>query len=111
MRLRHLALALILLILFMVIAHVYSVGKEVSQEIGIYPDGRTVSVETYVRQYISELSPVKEQYGGRFYVTDVYASGGLGRVRYEDGHHAYIADFTYVIRSDTGIVINSFYLR
>lgn len=108
---RALGLGLILFILLMVISHVYAIGKEVSTEIGIYPDGRTVSVETYVRQHISELSPVKEVLGGRFYVTDIHASGGYGVVAYEDGHNAYTGEFTYSIRSDVGIIIETFYIR
>lgn len=108
---RPIALGLILFILFMVVAHVYSIGKEVSNEIGVYPDGRKVSVETYVRQHITELSPVKEVLGGKFYVTEIHASGGRGLVAYEDGHNAYLAEFTYSIRSDVGIIIESFYIK
>lgn len=100
-----------MLIVFIAIANIYAIGKDVSSEIGTFPDGRTVSVETYVKQHISELSPLKEVLGGKYYVTEIQASGGIGAVSYEDGHVAHVADFTYAIHSDVGITIDSFSVR
>ena len=73
--------------------------------------GKLMSVESYVSQSISELSPVKEQLGGKFYVTDIQIADGKGTVSYEDGHSAYTADFTYSSSDRTGHTISSFVIR
>ncbi|MES2994684.1 MAG: hypothetical protein V4681_01460 [Patescibacteria group bacterium] len=66
--------------------------------------------ETYVREHISELSPLPEVLGGTFYVTSIHADSGAGIVSYEDGHNAYTADFRYA--SDSGkITVTSFVIR
>ncbi len=67
-------------------------------------------VEAYVRENISELSPVKEQFGGTYYVTQIRADSGRGIVSYEDGHFAYTADFTYDT-TNTMVRITSFTVR
>jgi len=72
---------------------------------------RAVSVETYIKKHIREFSPVKEQLGGTFYVTEVEAHGGAGSVSYEDGHNAYTADFRYAIDEFGMISIDSFVVR
>lgn len=72
---------------------------------------RLMSVEDYVTQNISTLSPVKEVLGGKFYVTKIEAHGGAGTVYYEDGHNAYTADFTYNASEQTGYTITSFVVR
>jgi hypothetical protein len=69
------------------------------------------SVEAYVRQNISELSPEKEVLGGTFYVTAVEAAGGKGTVSYEDGHNAYTADFTYETDAEGNPRVLSFTVR
>lgn len=69
---------------------------------------RMMSIENYVRLYISELSPVEEVLGGRFYVTDIKTGNGKGTVSYEDGHSAYIADFTYSNEPNGAIKVDSF---
>ncbi|MES3031147.1 MAG: hypothetical protein V4697_01900 [Patescibacteria group bacterium] len=58
------------------------------------------SAEDYVRENISTLSPVKEQVGGKFFVTEIEANDGSGFVSYEDGHNAYTADFTYTYEEE-----------
>jgi hypothetical protein len=78
-------------------------------------DGKLMSIDSYVTQNISTLSPVKATLGGTFYVTGLEAHGGSGTVHYEDGHNAYIADFTYTV-SDTAtgagnIQVTSFIVR
>lgn len=74
--------------------------------------GRAMSIEQYVTNTISSLSPIKEQLGGTFYVTKIEADGGSGVVEYEDGHNAYVADFTYEIEPEHGaITITSFTVR
>jgi hypothetical protein len=75
------------------------------------PAGRVMSIESYVTQNISSLSPEKEVLGGTFYVTDIQAADGAGSVEYEDGHNAYTADFTYTMSDTDGISITSFTLR
>lgn len=72
---------------------------------------RVMSIESYITQNISALSPVKEQLGGTFYVTAIEAEAGRGSVSYEDGHNAYTADFTYTIDDERGIEITSFIVR
>ena len=74
-------------------------------------DGKLMSVTSYVRQNISELSPEKAVLGGTFYVTEVQATDGKGAVHYEDGHIALIADFTYTASDRQGIEITSFMVR
>lgn len=72
---------------------------------------RVMSIESYVTQNISELSPIKAPVGGTYYVTEIEADEGKGVVKYEDGHYAFVADFTYSLDVDTGITINSFVIR
>jgi hypothetical protein len=74
--------------------------------------GRVMSVEEYFRQNISALSPVKETVGGTFYVTSIEAKDGKGVVAYEDGHNAYVADFSYSSEPEHGAYsIETFTLR
>ena len=73
--------------------------------------GKLMGIESYLSQNISELSPVKETMGGKFYTTDVQVADGRGVVYYEDGHNAYVADFTYEVSDQTGIHITSFFIR
>ncbi|HRH25807.1 MAG TPA: hypothetical protein PLD99_02595 [Parcubacteria group bacterium] len=75
------------------------------------PQGKLMSVESYVSQNISELSPIKEVLGGKFYVTDIEVLDGRGTVSYEDGHIAYTADFSYTSSDRTGHNITSFVIR
>lgn len=75
------------------------------------PSGKVMSIESYVTQNISTLSPEKEVLGGTFYVTKIEASNGSGVVEYEDGHSAFVADFTYTMSDREGIDITSFVVR
>ena len=75
------------------------------------PFSPTLSIEQTVRQNISTLSPVQEQLGGTFYVTQIQANYGVGAVSYEDGHNAYTADFTYKTHASGEITITSFLVR
>lgn len=75
------------------------------------PTGKLMSIESYVSQHISELSPEKEVLGGKFYVTGIKVEDGYGTVNYEDGHIALVADFTYTADDVTGIKITSFVVR
>ena len=77
----------------------------------VQPTGKLMSIESYVSQHISELSPEKEVLGGKFYVTGIKVEGGYGTVNYEDGHIALVADFTYTADDVTGIKITSFVVR
>jgi hypothetical protein len=70
-----------------------------------------MSIETYVRENISDLSPEPATMGGTFFVTDIEAQNGTGNVSYEDGHNAYTADFKYEIDVNGKITITSFVLR
>ncbi len=69
------------------------------------------NVTEYVKAHISELSPVREQVGGTFFVTSIDAREGAGVVSYEDGHNAYTADFTYSRKADGTPRIDSFVVR
>ncbi len=86
---------------------IYSVSSTTTAQ----PTGRLMSIESYVTQNISELSPEKEVLGGHFYVTEIQATDGKGVVHYEDGHIALVADFTYEATEQTGITITSFTIR
>lgn len=67
--------------------------------------------EVYVREHISELSPRDEVLGGIFFVTSVTAhTDGTGVVEYEDGHNAFVADFTFTTEDDV-VEITSFEVR
>lgn len=74
---------------------------------------RGMSVEEYVRQNISSLSPEKEVLGGTFYVTEIsVGEDGTGVVHYEDGHIALVADFTWKREEEHGaLTITSFTVR
>lgn len=72
---------------------------------------RLMSIDNYVKLYISELSPVPEVLGGRFYVTSVETKNGKGVVSYEDGHNAYTADFEFTSNEETGVNVTSFVVR
>ena len=73
--------------------------------------GRYMDIESYVKNDISTLSPVKEQLGGTFYVTEIETKDGTGTVSYEDGHNAYTADFTYTVADDGKPTITNFTIR
>ncbi len=72
---------------------------------------RTMTLERYIGTHIGELSPVQEVLGGTFYVTEVTGSNGTGVVRYEDGHNAYVADFTYTGNEALGFQVTKFRVR
>lgn len=72
---------------------------------------RYMSVEEYVEKNISELSPIKEQLGGTFYVTRIETDHGEGVVEYEDGHNAYTADFLFYYEASGKPVVTSFLIR
>lgn len=110
-------LVLVLAVLAAIVAGVYfmrtpatvtDVSPTASQEA---PSAPQPSIEAYVTQNISSLSPEKEQLGGTFYVTDIEAHGGTGTVEYEDGHNAYTADFTYEVDASGTPSVTSFTLR
>lgn len=80
------------------------------------PQGKVQSIESYLQEHISELSTEPAVLGGTFYVTavDLMPTGagrGTGVVAYEDGHVAYIADFSYSADDFRGIEITNFVIR
>ncbi len=80
------------------------------------PQGKVMSIESYVSQEINTLSPEPAVLGGTFHVTavEVTPTGegiGTGIVSYEDGHVAYIADFSYSADDFKGIKISNFVVR
>jgi hypothetical protein len=89
----------------------YNLYKEERINVVETQTGRYADVETYVRTNISNLSSVKEQLGGKFYVTSIETYGGAGTVSYEDGHNAYAADFTYHVTQEGQPVVDSFQVR
>jgi hypothetical protein len=72
---------------------------------------RRMDLATYLDLHISELSPVQEVLGGKFYVTNVKAANGKGTVTYEDGHMQHIADFNYTESDQEGYTITRFRVR
>lgn len=73
---------------------------------------RADAIENYVRANLATLSPVEPTLGGSFYVTRIRLLNGEGTVNYEDGHMAYVADFTYTISDDNRqIEVTSFTLQ
>lgn len=61
---------------------------------------RADAVEAYLKSNLSTLSPQKEELGGTFYATSIRLLENTGTIEYEDGHNAYIADFSYSISDD-----------
>ena len=103
--------ALIFLLILILAAAGYAYFADIVEApIGTPEDRRIMSVEEYVRQNISTLSPERAVLGGTFYVTKVQASDGRGTVWYEDGHAALVANFTYIV-DKYGISISSFEVR
>jgi len=84
-----------------------------TQQENAAPQGKLMSIESYVTHNISALSPEKETLGGTFYVTEISVDSEkkTGHVKYEDGHNAYEADFSYTAADQTGINITSFVIR
>ena len=74
-------------------------------------ESRAISLEDYFKLNISTLSPIKVTLGGKFYVTKVEAHGGAGTVYYEDGHSAYVADFTYSTDEQGIVSVETFSVR
>lgn len=73
---------------------------------------RADAIETYIREHLATLSPVPPTLGGSFYVTRIKLLNGNGTVNYEDGHQAYVANFTYTVSDDNKIVeVTSFVLE
>lgn len=107
------AVGLLVLIAATMAAAVKRIPPEDAAAQNIHPGGsaKVMAIESYVKLHISELSPVKESLGGTFYVTDIQANEGVGDVHYEDGHNAYVADFTYSMSDREGIDIHSFAVR
>lgn len=92
-------------------ATIEMVAKSVVLGDALLDPNRYMDIETYIRNTISEISPVKEQLGGTFYVTNIETGGGVGSVEYEDGHNAYVADFTYEISADGKPEVLTFTLK
>lgn len=92
-------------------AYMWYPNLTIAPDIEQAPAGKLMSIEDYVSQNISALSPEKEVLGGKFFVTEISAADGRGTVSYEDGHVAYIADFTYTSDDRTGHEITSFIIR
>ena len=69
------------------------------------------SIDQYIADNISSLSPEPEVLGGTYYVTSIETENGAGVVSYEDGHNAYTADFTYSVSAEGAISIDSFVIR
>jgi hypothetical protein len=103
---------LLLILILVILAGLFFFMKD---KANVAPSGASTDatsiVEDYVKQNISSLSPEKEVLGGTFYVTNIEAQEGTGTVKYEDGHVAYIADFTYTIEENGIVNITSFKTR
>ena len=82
-----------------------------SDDLVLRPFVSSLNIKDYISRNISELSPVKSELGGTFYVTKIEVHKVKGIVNYEDGHRAYVADFIYTSDPSTGIDIKSFVIR
>ena len=102
---------ILVVVLMVAVVFVFKRGDTVQEVDQSTTQNRVMSIENYVTIYISELSPVPEELGGRFYVTHITTGGGKGTVNYEDGHNAYIADFTYSYEDNKAIKMESFKIR
>lgn len=71
----------------------------------------SMTIESFVRSHIHDLSPIKEQLGGTFYITAFTVHDATGSVSYEDGHNAYTSDFVYNIDMNGNISVQSFTIR
>jgi len=75
-------------------------------------NARADAMEAYIMENLATLSPVQPTMGGSFYITRLRLLNGEGTVNYEDGHMAYVADFTYTISEDNRqIEVTSFTLQ
>lgn len=72
---------------------------------------KPLTIQEYIKQNISKLSPEKEVLGGKFYIVKIEAHGGTGTVIYEDGHNAFKADFKYEIDEEGNPSVTSFEIR
>jgi hypothetical protein len=86
-------------------------ANDINPSIPINPGVRLMSIEDYIKQNIRELSKEKEVLGGTFYVTKIDVNDNSGTVYYEDGHNAFVADFTYTMDEREGIKIPTFVIR
>ena len=96
----------------------YAIYKNVATEAPAYTgphaelNERADAVESYIRANLATLSPIEPTMGGTFYVTRIRLLNGQGTVNYEDGHMAYVADFTYTVSDDNqAIEVTSFEAR
>ena len=85
--------------------------RELSTPQNVTNSPKAMLVDDYIKLNISTLSPIKETVGGKFYVTKIEATNGVGVVNYEDGHNAYTADFTYSTKENGAISIMSWSVR
>jgi len=70
------------------------------------------TIDEYLREHISELSPASAVLGGTFYVTSVRrTSDTTAVVQYEDGHIALTADVKFQTTQSNGIVVEDFVVR
>jgi hypothetical protein len=112
-----LTLSLLLILIIVAFAMVRVFHKEPAKKATVEPASSPaattspMTIEQYVTKNISAISPVKEQLGGTFYITDIETHGRSGAVKYEDGHNAYIADFTYTIDERGMPTIDTFAVR
>lgn len=113
----------LILFLFVAVAALFSLihflpGVSNPHSVVTLSDTQKVLVEEHIRTNISTLSPEPAVLGGTFYVTNVtFAEESpanpeegqyVGRVEYEDGHIALIAQFTFLFDSNGRPVIVSF---
>jgi hypothetical protein len=98
------------LLILLLAAGGYAYFAGVVEAPGTPDDARIMSIESYIQQNISSLSPKPAVMGGTWYTTNVEADGGSGAVWYEDGHIALVADFEYII-DKYGITVTSFEVR
>lgn len=108
-----LIITILILLIFIYGAIVY-LGRDTSKtqtQTNQQTAAQQQTIEEYIRENISNLSPEKEVLGGTFYTTNIEAHGGAGTVSYEDGHNAFVADFTYTVDESGRPSVTSFTVR
>ena len=71
------------------------------------------TVEQYVTANLNDLAreATTSTATTTYTVTGYEAHGGAGTVRYSDGEHAYVADFTYNVSAQGSPAVTSFKIR
>jgi hypothetical protein len=113
-RTRIIVIALVIAVLALFAYAIYQNSTSTPDYTGVHApiNQRADAIEAYVRANLAELSPVEPSMGGSFYITRIRLLDGAGTVNYEDGHMAYVADFTYTVsENNRDVTVSDFVVR